>query len=243
LVNFKEVENMAKGNRKRSNKTPPKKVEEKKQVKKEEKPKTIYDMFPARTLNQDDANKMKEIFVLSNNLSALIKDYAETDITIKSMRELAKEIETDKEPVMLKVSKNLYKSKRDYKKVAKQIRDQANALEKSLTIKRGQIEHRYEDYVSSLIIHKRMVEGVIQSAKLKSITGHFSDEKTKKEEEILFEKDFDKITEEDKAKLKEINQAIKKKQKEEEKKIIEKIVNDKDIEIEMKAEKPKKKVK
>lgn len=202
---------MAKGKRKRSNKD--------KKIEKQECPTgacdiksktTIYEKYPVKTLSQDDANHMKEIFEMSNNVSALIRDYATKDITITSMRKTAKEIEKQKEPLMIQVAKNVYKTERDYKKLAKSIRDQANKIEKQLVLLDGQIAHRYEDYVASLIRHKRFVENVIKSAKIKTITGHRSDNKTKKDEEIVFEKEFEDMTDADIEKLKKLNSKIKK---------------------------------
>lgn len=199
---------MAKANRKRANKDKikPKKVAEKK--------KTIYEMFPAKTLSQDDANRMKEIFTLSNNVSALIRDYAEKDITITHMRKMSKQVLKEKQPLMVQVAKNMFKTENDYKTVSKDIKSQSDILEKSLGLLKGQIEHRYEDYLSTLVRHKRFIESVIGSDTNKVITGHRSDTKTKAEEEILFEKEFDKLTDDDRKQLTDINEKIKNKQKE-----------------------------
>lgn len=198
---------MTKGNRKRSNKN---KEEPKKEKKEEEKKKTIYEKFPVRTLTQDDANKLKEIFDMSNNISALIRDYATKEITANAMRETAKQIEAEKEPLMVKVANNLYKTDRDYKKLAKSIKEHADIVDKQLILIEGQIAHRYEDYVGALIRHNRFVESVIKSAKVTTVTGHRPDAETKKDEEVLFEKEFDEMTEDDIEKLKQLNTKIKK---------------------------------
>ncbi len=204
---------MAKGNRKRSNKSKPK--PKKPNV---EKPKTIYDEFPAKTLNNMDANRMKEIFTLSNNVAALIKDYAEKDIAIKSMRDMADTLEKEKQPITIQVAKNVFKTEKNYKEVADNIRKQAKDLEKSLVLIHGQIEHRYEDYVSTLVRHREMINGIINGAKNKVITGHRHGGKiTREEEEVLFEKEFDKLTEDDKEQLKELDKKIKKAKKKSEK--------------------------
>lgn len=191
-------------NRKRANSS--KKTTKPKTVKKEavKKLDSIYDMFPARTLNQDDGNRMKELFTLSNNVSALIRDYAEKEITVKKMKEAAKRIENEKQPLMVQVANNLFKTETNYKKLADSIKKQAEQLEKSLVIIKGQISHRYEDYVSVLIRQKRLLENIINNAQLKSITGHRSDAKTKAQEEKIFEKEFDKITDEDREQLKKL---------------------------------------
>lgn len=191
-------------NRKRANSS--KKTTKPKTVKKEavKKLDSIYDMFPARTLNQDDGNRMKELFTLSNNVSALIRDYAEKEITVKKMKEAAKRIEKEKQPLMVQVANNLFKTETNYKKLADSIKKQAEQLEKSLVIIKGQISHRYEDYVSVLIRQKRLLENIINNAQLKSITGHRSDAKTKAQEEKIFEKEFDKITDEDREQLKKL---------------------------------------
>jgi hypothetical protein len=208
---------MAKGKRKRANKneknTKNNKVKSK--IKKNKKSETknkksIYEMFPVRTLDQTDANRMKEIFTLSNNVAGLVKDYAEKEIQVKKMRKSAKELEKEKEPIMIAIAQNVFKMEKDYSGMAKKIRQQANDIEKSLSLVRGQIEHRYEDYVSSLIRQKRFIEGLLKKAELKSITGQSkTDPKTKKEEEILFEKEFDKLSDKDKKELKELEKKIK----------------------------------
>jgi hypothetical protein len=202
---------MAKGDRKRSTKT-----EKKDDVKpkEDETKKTIYEKFPARTLSQTDANYMKEIFEMSNNVSALIRDYATKEITVAAMREAAKSIETEKEPLMIQVAKNIYKTERDYKKLAKSIREQANVLEKQLVLIEGQIAHRYEDYVSALIMHNRFIENIVKSAEIKSIYHRRGDGRTKEDEKILFEKEFDEMTDKDVEELKELNTKIQKELKE-----------------------------
>lgn len=196
---------MAKANRKRANKPKPK-------VEKVVEPpkKTIYQMFPAHTLSQDDANRLKEVFTLSNNVSALIRDYAEKDITVVNMRTMAKQILKERQPLQISIAKNVSKTERDYEKVSKEIEAQANELEKSLGLIKGQIEHRYEDYLSTLVRHKRFIEGIIGTEDNKVITGHRSDTKTRDEEVVLFEKEFDKLTEADRAQLNQINEEIKK---------------------------------
>jgi len=196
---------MAKANRKRSNKPKPK-------VEKVVEPpkKTIYEMFPAKTLSQDDANRLKEIFTLSNNVSAFMRDYAEKDITIVNMRIVAKKILEEKQPLQVNIAKNVSRTERDYKKVSEEIEAQAIELEKSLGLLKGQIEHRYEDYLSTLVRHERFISGIIGVEQNKTITGHRSDAKTKVEEEVLFEKDFDKLTDDDKIQLNAINDEIKK---------------------------------
>lgn len=204
---------MAKGKRKRSSKYNKTKVSvktENKSNNKTKNKKSIYELFPVKTLDQIDANRMKEIFTLSNNVAGLIKDYAEKEIQVKKMREAAKKLEKEKEPLMVAIAQNVFKMEKDYKSMAKKIREQANEIEKSLTLIRGQIEHRYEDYVAGLIRQKRFLGQILRNAELKSITGQSkTDGKTKKDEEILFEKEFDKLSDEDKKELKDIEKKIK----------------------------------
>jgi hypothetical protein len=179
---------MAKANRKRANENIEKKEIKQVEIKKEV---TIYDEFPVRTLSQDDANRMKEIFTLSNNVSALIRDYAEKAIAIKHMRNMAKQIVTEHQPLMVQVAKNMYKTEKNYETVSKDILKQAEEIEKSLILIHGQIEHRYDDYVSTLIRHKQFIESVILSAENKVITGHRGGAMNEQEEKIL-ETEFEK---------------------------------------------------
>ena len=191
--------------RKRSNKNVKqvkKSVVKKPIVKKE---KTIYELFPARTLTQDDANRIKELFTLSNNVSALIRDYAEKEIAVKKMRDAAKTIEQERQPLIRQIASNLFKTESNYKKLADEIRKQAKQLENALQLVKGQISHRYEDYVSLLIRQNRLLEVIVNNAQLKSITGHrHGDAQTKKEEEVIFEKDFEKQDDADRVVLKEL---------------------------------------
>jgi len=199
---------MAKGKRKRVVKP----VVEKKPVQEiVVKEKTIYEEFPVTTLNQNDASLLKEIFELSNNVAALIKDYAEKVIIVKQMRLSAKSILDEKQPLMIQVAKNLFKTEKDYKKLSKSIKDQANIVEKQLILVKGQIAHRYEDYVSALIRHNRYIETIVKDAELKSITGHRPDKETKEEEKVLFEKEFDDMTDADIKELKDLNRTLSKK--------------------------------
>ena len=199
---------MAKGKRKRVVKP----VVEKKPVQEPVvKEKTIYEEFPVTTLNQNDASLLKEIFELSNNVAALIKDYAEKVIIVKQMRLSAKSILDEKQPLMIQVAKNLFKTEKDYKKLSKSIKDQANIVEKQLILVKGQIAHRYEDYVSALIRHNRYIETIVKDAELKSITGHRPDVETQEEEKVLFEKEFDDMTDADIKELKDLNKTISKK--------------------------------
>jgi len=199
---------MAKGKRKRVVKP----VVEKKPVQEiVVKEKTIYEEFPVTTLNQNDASLLKEIFELSNNVAALIKDYAEKVIIVKQMRLSAKSILDEKQPLMIQVAKNLFKTEKDYKKLSKSIKDQANIVEKQLILVKGQIAHRYEDYVSALIRHNRYIETIVKDAELKSITGHRPDKETKEEEKVLFKKEFDDMTDADIKELKDLNRTLSKK--------------------------------
>jgi hypothetical protein len=204
---------MAKGNRKRSKKTEPtkKKVEnKKKQVSK-----TPREMFPVRTLSQADADRLKELFTLSNNFAALLTDYNKKEQAIKSMRDVAKDILKEKEPLLQKISQNLYRPLKDYKKVSSQIKEQADSLEKAQKLVVGQLKHRYEEYVDAVIRLHRFLGLIIQTANTSTISGHRTDEKTRQEEKVLFEKDFDKeveLTEDEVKQLEKIQKDIKKKQ-------------------------------
>jgi hypothetical protein len=208
---------MSKGNRQRSKKEISKNASS---VQLPTKPKTIYDEFNISPLEQKDADFIKSIFNISNNVSALIKDYSEKEISVKNMRIVADDIEREKQPLIMQVTKNLFKSI-GYKGIAKQMREQAELLEKTLVLSKGQIGHRYEDYVSSLIRLKRFIDGKVEGIKLPSITGYRSDEKTSQEEEILFEKDFEKdskLSDVEKKQLENIQKLINDKKTEKNKK-------------------------
>lgn len=107
------------------------------------------------------------------------------------MRVMAEKIRKERQPLFIQIAKNMLKTERGYDAVADDILKQAEQIEMSLILIHGQIEHRYEDYVSTLIRHNRFVEGVIRSAENKMITGHRSDRETRAEEEKIFDKGFE----------------------------------------------------
>lgn len=168
--------------------------------------KSIYEMFPARTLSQQDANKMKELFTMSNNVSALIRDYAEKELAVLALREEAKNIKKDRKPLMLQIAKGVFRTENDYNKLSNKFSKQADELEKSMKIVKGQIAHRYEDYVSMLIHLNKYIEQILNNAELKSITGYRTKNKeVTKKEEMLFEKEFEKVTDDEKKLLSELS--------------------------------------
>lgn len=193
---------MVEGNRKRANVAKPKM-------------KTIYQTFPAKTLTEADAEQLKGLFILSNNVAALIKDYAEKEILVKHMRDKAKQIKNTKEPLLEQISKNLFIPNKDYMDIHKKIKEQASKVEKANILTKGQIEHRYESYITGLMQMRRFLDQIINSSGLSvpTITGHRGTKKTKDEETVLFEKEFDKMTDADKSQLKNLQCMINKKKK------------------------------
>jgi len=130
-----------------------------------EKERTIYDDSPVRTLTQDDAERMKEIFTLSNNVSALIRDYAEKTITVKHLKNLANEIKDSKQPLSIQVTKNVYKTESKYNGLSEDIYKQAEELEKSLSIiyeKQGKIKIYIPSVERLAIIYEK--QGKIKEA-------------------------------------------------------------------------------
>ena len=97
---------------------------------------------------------------------------------------------------MIRVSPNVFIPMRDMEKAATNIKKEVALIEKENVLTRGQIEHRYEEYIDSLIRFKRILTALIGDKELTTLSGHrTNDEKTKKEAQIIFQKEFDKMSE------------------------------------------------
>ena len=198
---------MTKGNRQRANP-----VAKPLKVKKAEPRKTIYQDFPIRPLNTDDSMQVKDMFALSNNFAALVKQFADTDMQIRASKQFTTELKSKKikGPLMIRASPNVFIPMRDMDKAAENIKKEVGLLEKENTLKRGQIEHRYEEYVDSIIRLKRLLTAMIGDKELTTLSGHRTeDAKSEEEAKVIFKKEFDEMSKIEMQKLpEEVKEAI-----------------------------------
>ena len=198
---------MTKGNRQRANP-----VAKPLKVKKTEPQKTIYQDFPIRPLNTNDSNQVKDMFALSNNFAALVKQFADTEMQVKASKQFTSELKSKKikGPLMIRASPNVFIPMRDMEKAAQNIKKEVALLEKENTLKRGQIEHRYEEYVDSIIRLKRLLTKLIGDKELTTLSGHRAhDAKSDEETKVIFKKEFDEMSKIEMQKLpEEVKEAI-----------------------------------
>jgi len=159
---------------------------------------SIYQDFPIRPLNNNDSAMVKDMFSLSNNFAALMKKYADVALQVKASNQFVGELKAKKikGPLMIRASPNVFIPMRDMEKAATNIKKEVALIEKENVLTRGQIEHRYEEYIDSLIRFKRILTALIGDKELTTLSGHrTNDEKTEKEAQIIFQKEFDKMSE------------------------------------------------
>jgi hypothetical protein len=198
---------MAKGKRKRANNKKPdtKKVEEKKP--KQEFP-NIIKKYPVKTLSQIDVERFKELIALSNNVAALLKSATDEDMSIAKGKKFAKEMRKGivKGPVLQRVSQNLMIPLTDMKKVADKLDSEINMLKEANGITKAQLQQRYDEYVDSLRAMTKVFTKMLLHAPEKQLQKIKGDRKAKMEEQeqVIFEKEFEKLTEKDKEFLSQI---------------------------------------
>lgn len=207
-----ECYKMAKGNRKRAG---PARVVVAKPPKVEKvvsQRTTIYQDFPIRPLNNTDSNQVKDMFSLSNNFAALMKKFADTELQVRASNKFVSEIKAKKikGPLMIRASPNVFIPMHDMVKASENIGKEVELIEKENLLTRGQIEHRYEEYIDSLIRFKRILTALIGDKELTTLSGHRTDDtKSIEESKIIFQKEFEKMSKAELQKLPdEVNKVI-----------------------------------
>lgn len=149
-------------------------------------------LFPVRCMMNSDVAMAKDIFAMSNTLAGLKKKYADTALQVRFSKKFVKQLKEGeiKGPLMLRVSPTLFVPMQDMKKAIKSIESECEMLEETNKLSKGQLQHRYEDYVDTLIRFERHLKKLIGNLKISTISGHRpgKDVETAKEEEIIYEK-------------------------------------------------------
>lgn len=159
---------------------------------KEPKPKSMDELYPVRSLYQTEANQFKALTELSNTRAAVLKDIIDKEAGIVQMRDLSKKIKKGdiKGPFMQPILPNVLAPFTDTKVVAKKIDAQIGVIQTTVDIAKGQIPHRYEEYVDSLINFRDRLSEIIGDAKRSNIAAQRLGADSEKEK-IIFEKSFD----------------------------------------------------
>lgn len=166
---------------------------------KEPKPKSMDELYPVRSLYQTEADQFKALTTLSNNRAAVLKDIIDKEAGIVQLRDLSKKIKKGdiKGPFMQPILPNLLAPFTDTKAVAIKIDEQIKVVQTTVDLAKGQISHRYEEYVDSLINYRDRLTEIIGDAKRSNIAVDRLGA-NKANEKVVFEKsfeDFEKKTE------------------------------------------------
>jgi len=211
---------MAKGNRKRNtNKpAPPKPVVCKTLTTQQE----LLANYPVRTLNNNDVARFKELVTLSNNVSGLLKQCVDTDMSIVKGTETADAMLKGKikGAAMQKVTANLFLPLHDMTDVARKIKGEVGTLKEANIISKGQLSQRYDEYLDSMrnlnsILTQLLVQA--QSTEISKIHGDRKVKSSKEAEQVIFEKEVAKLSKEDKEYINSIKAKIDKKASEKKK--------------------------
>lgn len=170
-----------------------KKVAKKKANKvKEPKPKSMDELYPVRSLFQTEADQFKALTVLSSNRAAIIKDIEDKETGMRQMRALSKQLRHGdiKGPLMQQILPGVFAQFPDTKKAATKIDEQIKIVQTAVDIAKGQISHRYEEYVDALINYRDRFSEIIGDAKRSNIAVQRLGAK-EKDEKVVFEKTFD----------------------------------------------------
>lgn len=212
---------MTKGNRKRANES----SAQPKSPKRPNKPKrpscptslipNIIKSYPVRTLSQIDVERFKELIALSNNVAGLLKTATDEDLSISKGKKFSKELSGGrvKGPVLQRVSQNLMIPLTNIKEVAKKLDNELGMLTEASGITKAQLQQRYDEYVDSIRAMSAVFTKILAAAPEKQLKTIKGDRKAKmvKQEQIIFEKEFNKLTEKDKEFLKQIGKPSTKK--------------------------------
>jgi len=144
-------------------------------------------------LQQRETMYFQELVELSNLYAKLRKQYEQYEFIVKKLEDKRTAIQKGdiKLPILVQLSANSYYSEYDKKAVLEDLDKQIDALHKSMIGVKGQLDHRRDDFVESGLRLMEYATKRFQGYKHKNIN---ADRRTaKKEEEQIFEAEFDKL--------------------------------------------------
>lgn len=158
-------------------------------------------------LTENDAVRLQEMVDLSNTYSTLLKQYMQYTAACLSIEKRIKEVKTGeiKMPFMVTISKHLSYAEPSKDKVIKMLEDELDQFNKARLGVQGQMEHRMDQLVECMRRVQSILSSRVGNAPMTDITG-YRDNLQQKEEEVVFEKEFDKL---EKGELKEIVDTVK----------------------------------
>lgn len=133
----------------------------------------------------------QELVNASNRYAELLKQEAQYKFIAARLQNDRKKIQTGeiKPPIqMTLIPKLMYYQENDKKKVLAVFDEQIKSYNNSLISLKGQIDHRYEDYMESAARNKAFLNSRFKDTKVKSIVP--VRDVGEKDEEILFEAEF-----------------------------------------------------
>jgi len=157
---------------------------------------------PVMPLMESEGKFFQELVNASNRYTGLLKQEAQYKYVVKKLQEDRKKIqqgEIELPILMTLIPKVMSYYENDKKKVLKIFDEQIESYTTNLLSLKGQLEHRYEDYLESAARNKEFLQIRFKDAKAKNIVP--LRDIGEKDEESLFEAEFkDLINDEGKQK-------------------------------------------
>lgn len=177
------------------------KASQPKDVVKKEKPKIDYSkqmtdfqkIYKVAPLTNFELEQFKELLKLSNSAAAVMKDISEKEVTVIKMREIVRRMRTKeiKPPLLQEILPKTYAHYDDMGTAIKMINQQIKMTEDAIQFGKGQLGHRYEEYVDAMIRMKDRLVKLIGDATIKRISPHRIGAKTDAKETEVFEQGFE----------------------------------------------------
>lgn len=160
-------------------------------VKKKQKTPVEVKSTKTQPLMQSESRFFQELVDASNRYTDLLKQEAQFKFIIKRLEEDRKKIQHGdiKLPILVTlIPKLMSYLEHDKKKVLKVFDEQIQAYKTNIVTLKGQMEHRYEDYLESAARNKEFLNIRFKDAKAKNIVP--LRDIGEKDEEVLFESEF-----------------------------------------------------
>jgi len=155
-------------------------------------PRPMSELYPVRSLFQAEADQFKALTVLSSNRAAILKDIEDKETGIQQMRALSKKLKKGeiKGPLMQQILPGVFAQFPDTKKAASKVDNQIGIVQTTVDLAKGQISHRYEEYVDALINFRDRLNEIIGDTQRSNIATQRLGAAAAKEK-LVFEKSFD----------------------------------------------------
>lgn len=167
------------------------KIANKKEVKKANK--ELAELKKVKELSQQEALYFKELVDTSNKYVATKKQKAQLEFQIGKLQEMRNDIQSGKIPLPLMktlIPNMLYQTINDKKEILKMFDEQIETYKNSSKSLDGMIEHNYDEYVESAVRNREFLARRFQLLRAKDIA---PERKAIKDEDVLFEAEFNKM--------------------------------------------------